>query len=63
MFRGVHIAKGAVVKNCILMQDTYVGENAKIQYMITDKNVTITQNQEMNGTSSFPVYIEKRQTV
>lgn len=63
LFRGVHIAKGAVVKNCILMQDTYVGENAKIQYMITDKNVTITQNQEMNGTSSFPVYIEKRQTV
>ena len=29
LFRGVKIAKGAKVKNCVLMQDTIVGEGYK----------------------------------
>ena len=63
LFRGVKIAKGAVVKNCILMQDTVISENVTAEYLITDKNVTITANQEVKGTSSYPVYISKRKIV
>ena len=59
LFRGVKIAKGAVVKNCVLMQDTVVEAGAHIEYMITDKNVTISEGKEMKGTDSFPVYIAK----
>ena len=63
LFRGVKIAKGAVVKNCILMQDTVIAENTTAEYLITDKNVTITANQEVKGTTSYPMYIAKRKIV
>ena len=63
LFRGVKIAKGAVVKNCILMQDTVISENTTAEYLITDKNVTITANQEVKGTASYPMYITKRRIV
>ena len=63
LFRGVKIAKGAVVKNCILMQDTVIAENTTAEYLITDKNVTITANQKVKGTASYPMYIAKRKIV
>lgn len=63
LFRGVKIAKGAKVKNCVLMQDTVVEAGASIEYLITDKNVTITSGKEMKGTDTFPVYIAKGHSV
>ncbi len=63
LFRGVKIAKGAKVKNCILMQDTVVEPGSSIEYLITDKNVKITAGKEMRGTDTFPVYIAKNHTV
>jgi glucose-1-phosphate adenylyltransferase len=63
LFRGVKISKGAVVKNCILMQDTVIGENTNAEYVISDKNVTITSNQEVKGTASYPMYIAKHKVV
>ena len=59
LFRGVKIAKGAKVSNCILMQDTIVEEGAKLEYIIADKEVTITADKELKGTDSYPVYIVK----
>lgn len=41
IFKGTKIAKGAVVKNSILMQDTVIGENTNLNYVISDKNVNI----------------------
>lgn len=63
LFRGVRVAKGAVVKNCILMQDTVVEADAKVEYLITDKRVKISAGKEMKGTDSFPFYIAKGHTV
>ncbi len=63
LFRGVKIAKGAKVKNCVLMQDTVVGENASLEYVITDKDVTITSGKALAGTDSFQVFVAKKQTV
>ena len=59
LFRGVRIAKGAKVSNCILMQDTVVEEDAKLEYIITDKDVVVTAGKELKGTDSYPVYIVK----
>ena len=59
LFRGVKIAKGAKVSNCILMQDTVVEEGANLEYIISDKNATITAGKELKGTETYPVYIEK----
>lgn len=63
LFRGVRIAKGAKVKNCVLMQDTIVGEGANVEYVITDKNVTISARKEIKGADSFPVYVAKYRSV
>lgn len=63
IFRGVTVGKDAKIKNCILMQDTVVEAGANVEYLITDKNVTITAGKEMKGTDTFPVYIEKYKTV
>ena len=63
LFRGVKIAKGAKVKNCILMQDSVVESGANVEYLVMDKNVTITAGKDMKGTSTYPVYIGKFQTV
>ncbi len=63
LFRGVKIAKGAKVKNCVLMQDTVIEEGANIEYVISDKNVTITAGKEVKGTDTFQVYVAKSQTV
>ena len=63
LFRGVRIAKGAKVKNCVLMQATIVGEGANVEYVITDKNVTISAGKEIKGADSFPVYVAKYRSV
>ena len=63
LFRGVRIAKGAKVKNCVLMQDTIVGEGANVEYVITDKIVTISAGKEIKGADSFPVYVAKYRSV
>ena len=63
LFRGVKVAKGAKVKNCILMQDSVIEAGADVEYLVMDKNVTITAGKEIKGTSTFPVYIGKHQEV
>ena len=63
LFRGVKIAKGAKVRNCVLMQDTVVGEGCDLEYVITDKNVTISADKEIKGTNTFPVYAAKFQKI
>ncbi len=59
IFRGVKIGKGTVIKNCILMQDTLVGENARLSCVITDKNVVIKDGRELCGHTTMPFYIGK----
>lgn len=63
LFRGVKIAKGAKVKNCVLMQDTVVEADANIEYVISDKNARITEGKEVKGTETFQVFVGKYQTV
>lgn len=59
IFRGVKIAKGTVVENCILMQDTVVMNNVKLKAVITDKNVTIRDRQELVGCAQLPYFVGK----
>lgn len=59
IFKGVKVEKGAVVKNSILMQDTVIGENTKVNYIIADKNVNIKSGVELSGAENFPVSLSK----
>ena len=63
LFRGVKVGKGAVVKNCILMQDTVIEDGASVEYLITDKNVKVSVAKEVKGTDTYPMYIAKNHTV
>ena len=59
IFRGVRVAKGAVVENSILMQDAFVGEDAKLNCVIMDKNTVITPKKTLSGDKSYPLFVGK----
>lgn len=63
VFKGVKIGKEAVVKNSILMQDTSVGDGAKINCIISDKNVSIKNHAELSGADTFPICLTKNTRV
>jgi glucose-1-phosphate adenylyltransferase len=59
IFRGVKVGKGSVIKNSVIMQDTYTGSNVNLNYVITDKNVIIKDNRVLSGYDTLPFYINK----
>ena len=59
IFRGVHVGKGTVVKNSILLQDTFTGANVSLNCVITDKNVVIRNDRVLSGHESMPFFISK----
>jgi len=61
--RGVHVEKGAVVENCILLQRTCVKSDAALKYVITDKNVQINPGRTLNGHDTYPLAIAKDEVV
>ena len=63
IFRGVHVGRGAVVKNCILLQDTYVGDNVHLNCVVSDKNVIIKEGRTLSGHETMPFFIDKGATV
>jgi len=63
IFRGVKVEKGAVVKDCILMQRCQVEEGARVENIICDKNVMITKNRWLKGVEAFPYIITKNARV
>ena len=63
LFRGVKVAKGAVVYNSIIMENGEVCPNASVRYAITDKDVTITEGHGIAGYESYPVVVAKGKTV
>jgi ADP-glucose pyrophosphorylase len=41
------------------MQDTVIGDNAEIDCVIADKDVTVKTGKKLCGASNYPVYIGK----
>lgn len=63
LFRGVHVAEGAVVKDSILMQGSIVNRDSNLSCVITDKDVTITSGKNLCGDVAYPIYLAKGITV
>ncbi len=59
LFRGVRIARGAIVKNSIIMQDTEIQDKAVLENVILDKKVIIRKGKHLIGQASYPVVIRK----
>ncbi len=63
LFRGVHVAKGAVVSNSILFQDTTVGSGTTLNCVIADKNTNILDNRMLSGHETHPYFLAKNSTI
>ena len=59
IFRGVKVGKGAVIRNSIILQDTYVGSDVSLNCVITDKNVVIGDGRVLSGHQTMPFFIGK----
>jgi glucose-1-phosphate adenylyltransferase len=63
LFRQVTIAPGAEVDNCIIMNDSVVGENSQLQYVILDKDVVVRPNAKLIGAPNAPIIIKRGEIV
>lgn len=59
LFRGVTVAAHAVVRHCIVMQDTYISEGVELDHVILDKNCVIRPGMKLVGQRDYPVVIGK----
>ena len=59
LFRGVKVGRGTVVKNSILMQDTFTGTDVTLNCVITDKDVTIRDGRHLSGHETMPFFVGK----
>ena len=63
LFSGVKIGRGAVMKNSILFQDSYIEDNVELEYVILDKVVTIRTGGRLIGQTQYPIVIGKNVTL
>ena len=59
LFRGVRLEKDAEIEDSIIMQDTIIGEGAKLRFVILDKDVVVPPGAKFSGTANHP-YVVKR---
>ncbi|WP_332698258.1 glucose-1-phosphate adenylyltransferase subunit GlgD [Halalkalibacter lacteus] len=63
LFRGVHVQKGATIKNSVIMQRCTIESGAYLENVILDKDVHITAGQTFIGAKEMPYVIAKRKTI
>ncbi|RED61714.1 glucose-1-phosphate adenylyltransferase subunit GlgD [Cohnella lupini] len=63
LFRGVKVAKGAVVRNSIVMQNGIIGEDGSLENCILDKEVEIRAMQQLRGSAEMPFIALKRKVI
>ena len=61
--RGVHVKKGAVIRNSIIMQKCVIGEGAVLDHVICDKYTTFHDGIQISGTAEYPATIGKYQEI
>ena len=63
LFRQVTVGVGAQIDSCVIMNDTVVGENCHLKYVILDKDVVVRPGAKLMGTPSAPVIIKRGEIV
>ncbi len=59
LFGGVTVKHGAVLRNCIILNDTVIGENSCLNYVISDKNVQLSPYLDLSGSEKLPLVVPK----
>lgn len=63
LFRGVKIGRGAIVRNCVLLQGTIVGEGCRIENVVSDKNGAILDGRILIGSPTQPYYVARNTVI
>lgn len=63
LFREVRVGKGAKLKNCVIMQGSYIEDDVELENVIFDKEVTIRSHGRLIGQSQYPIVIGKNITL
>ncbi len=63
IFRKVNVGKGAVLRDCIILQNCVIGENSSLSNIITDKYVEIDAEKQLKGDKDIPLVVEKEMTL
>lgn len=63
VFRGVHVGKGAVIRNSVIMQNCEIEAGSHLNYTIFDKDVKVGEGKEVIGTASQPFVAGKRKVI
>jgi glucose-1-phosphate adenylyltransferase len=63
VFRGVKINKNTIIKNCILMQDTIIGEDSRLEWIITDKSAVVTDGRTLMADREYLMYVTKNKRI
>ncbi|KKC46133.1 MULTISPECIES: glucose-1-phosphate adenylyltransferase subunit GlgD [Paenibacillus] len=63
LFRGVHVGKGAVIRNSIVMQNGTIGAGTRLDRVILDKESSVEADRDIRGAESMPFVSGKRKTI
>ena len=63
IFRSVKIKKGTTIRNSIILQQSDIGENVRLENVILDKKVVIRDDKELVGTKEFSVVVGKGRVI
>ena len=63
LFRQVTLEAGAQIENCVIMNDTVIGENSLLKYVILDKDVVVRPGSKLIGTAASPIIIRRGEVV
>ncbi len=63
LFRQVTVSEGAEVESCVIMNDTVVGKDCKLKYVILDKDVVVRPGAQLVGTPTNPVIVKRGEVV
>lgn len=61
--KGVYIGHGTVIRDCIIMQDSIIGDHAELTDIVVDKDVNVSRGSKLQGTKNYPMYIAKKSIV
>ena len=63
VFSGVRIKNGAKLKNCIIFRNCIIGENAELDSVIADKDVTFAPGTVLRGGEKLPIVVGKGKSI
>lgn len=59
LFPGVTVEAGAVVRNCVIFKDSIVRKDARLSYIIADKDVEVLSGRTLMGHATYPIVLAK----